>query len=213
MEHGEANGLSGRIFYSDGTAVHEEIKVEVDVSRPGDEVRYRSSDLGGHSRDDGRFLVPIPGGFAPAQLKIYVKGDRVEPSRMHWAGRHRVFIVMPKLLGRGGGDQGGLITGKVLGEDGRPAPGAKIEAQVISGSMLGFLSPKFARTKAAKGGRFALEFDGGTELKNLTVDGNQLAGARRRTKDGEERDVEVSKVSAGTFNLTLVKEKKFLGLW
>lgn len=209
MGHEDAKGLHGRLFYADGTAVHSETKVEVTVG----ELTHRTTDPGGRSGSDGRFFVPIAEPFHIHSSKIYVRGELVDHRRLHHAGADRVLIVMPPMFGRGGGTEGGLITGKVIAEDGRPAIGAKVEAQVISSSMLGFLSPRYAKTKTDKKGRFALEFDGGTELKNITVDGNQLAGARRRTKDGSEADIDASVVKAGTFNLVLVREKKFLGLW
>ena len=79
--------------------------------------------------------------------------------------------------------------------------------------MFGMLSPKFAETKTDKWGRFALAFDGGTQIKSLTVDGHAPQRATRKTRDQEDVDVPADVLNAGAFNLTLVRQKKFLGIW
>lgn len=209
-EASNSDHLHGRLFFHDGTAVFKEFKVEVEITRNGDTQFY-----GATSDHEGRFSIEIPGGIRLKGLRvpIYVQGERVNPRRIFITPEARVLIVMSDVYGGSKGDAGGLITGEAHYEDGAPAAGVKVEAKVISTSMLGFLSPNLAETRTDKRGRFALDFDGGTEIKNLMVNGNPPLRSARKTKGGEEVEIDAQQIKAGTFNLRLTCDKKFLGIW
>jgi len=202
-------GFRGRLFYSDGTAVAEELRVEAEL--PGRSIRVSE-----YSDQKGRFTLPIP--YEPNErhrqpLNLYVRGQRIDPARINYSGARYAVIVLPPMLGKRGGDSGGLVTGRVVDSNGDPYEGAKITAQVVSGSMLGIFSSKFAEARSRRGGYFALEFDGGTEIKNLSIDGNDPLKVTRKRKDGQEVEIDTDRYKAGSFGLTLVRRKKILGIW
>jgi hypothetical protein len=214
----EITGLSGRAFWHDGTSMDQRLPVEFELTNG---MRFSSEKPGGYVRDDGSFFIPIIGRdneFAGAKewngdVRFwFVAGD--EAGHVNRVGKDFFLLVMNPRMGGGRSEKGGMITGRVVDENGHPVEGAKITAEVSSGGFLGFLSsaPEEPKTVSRREGRFSLAFSGGAVLKKLYINGDEPTRAFRKRKDDTEIPLPTRDIKAGTFGAYFVSpNRKFFG--
>lgn len=218
---GELKSLTGQLYYFDGTQPYQEISVEVELPSAIGGMRYKA-DRNGYSDDKGKFFIELPREYDVRflkELQFWIGGERIESKRVHYANNF-LTIILPRIdwIGKGGQD-GGVITGKVIDKNGELISGAKIEAKVATDNIFGgFFGTNAIEARTNKYGRFALGFSGGTTIKSITVDGNAPLRiyrnqVNRETGEKEEVDIRGDQLRAGSFNVNLVREGKFFGLF
>lgn len=217
----EVQSIKGRLYYYDGTQLYQEIKVSVEV--PGDigagEQRYHA-DNNGHSEENGEFFIQLPKEMEPRhfyELSYFIAGEKIDDRRIHYANNYST-IILPEInwIGKKG-QEGGVITGKVVDKNGSPIEGIKVEATVDKTGFLGnMLNSDIAEAKTNRSGRFALGFSGGTAIKKITVNGDKPERVYKNRTDpdtGEKTEVDLdpSSLRAGSFNLIIQKPSKLFG--
>lgn len=201
---GEMYGVSGMIFWSDGTAVDKPLEVRwVDP----DGYAWSTTGQGGYAREDGTFLIPFTKRVDPSALsggQWYIGGN--EPRFSKRVGASRFFHVLPDVYGGGRGTGGGLVTGYTVDRNGHPIDGVKVRGDVRSNALLPFLDiPDSVEVRSDRQGRFALGFQGGGALRAIYFNGNTPSRVYFKTPDGEEVDVPIENgLEAGSFSLYFV---------
>ncbi len=212
----EITGVTGRIFWHDGTSMDQDLRVEFELTNG---MRFSSEKGGGYVRSDGSFFVPIIGKddeYASASewngdIRFwFVAGDQV--AHVNRVGKDFFLLVMHPRMGGGKSEKGGMITGRVIDENGSPVEGAKITAEVSAGGFFGFLSsaPEEPKAVSKREGRFALAFAGGSVLKKIYIDGEEPTRAFRKRKDDTEVPLPTREIRAGTFGVYFVSPDKSL---
>lgn len=210
---GEMYGVSGMIFWSDGTSLDRELDV---VWADSGGYTHSSNSSGGYCRSDGTFLVPLEEKMPPEALsqgKWYVGGH--EPSFSKRMGSSRFFHLLPQSAGGGGSTGGGLITGFTVDRDGNPIDGVRVRGEVRSNAFLGGLStPEDVEVRSDRQGRFALGFRGGGALRAIYLEGNAPSRVYIKNSEGEEQDISIaSGLPAGSFSLYFVVPRLGLFSW
>ena len=174
-EH-EIRGMRGRVFWHDGTSMDQQLKVEFET---GAGIRYstdnRDSDKNksAYIKDDGSFYIPVVSGNSNhddwgSEIRFwFVGGDQIKFVKQR--GENYFMLIMPERFGGGKSDKGGIITGRVVDENGHPVEGAKVTAQVAASGFFGLLTsaPEEPKARTGREGRFDMVFSGGRELKKI----------------------------------------------
>jgi hypothetical protein len=203
----DERGVRGLLFYHDGTLVYESFSVVVELGG-GLTQRYSTEDKGGYCHANGEFFIATEEYERGEHVsKVFVNGTELPRFNFTRSRDGLYALVMPRVAGGGHGTQGGLITGKILNEDGSPADACKITAEVKSNSFLPFADGEQALTYSGKRGDFVLPFKGGTVLKRLYIDGLEPSRIVYG-KPENEQEMPVRGVHAGAFGLRITRQKK-----
>lgn len=204
--------IRGRLFFRDGTSAHGSLRVKVEFRSKGSWEEAPSQET--KSGSGGEFDVPLLG----RPKRFLVKGEVCPARRAHFHGeKHEsddgvlYAVVLPERFGRGG-QGGGMIAGTVTDADGGVSVDCKVTAEVASDRLLSFLANDTVTVRTDKKGRFVLPFTGGVRIKRLYVDGSEP----NHLTDGDgpnAQEVSPRDIAAGSFNLRMVRQKKFLGLF
>lgn len=201
---GEMYGVSGMVFWSDGTAVDKPLEVRwVDPNG----YAWSSEAQGGYCREDGSFLVPFTQRMDPSALregKWFIGGN--EPRFSKRVGASRFFHVLPEVYGGGGGTGGGLVTGHTVDSGGNPVGGVRVRGEVRSNAFLSLIDvPDSVEVRSDKRGSFALGFQGGGALQSIYFNGHPPPRVYFQTPEGEEVDISLEGgLQAGSFSLFFV---------
>ena len=212
----EGTGVTGVIFYMDGTRAAGPFTVELETfDNPG--YKRSTRERRGYSKPSGEFYIPTPFNLKDDKLiaRVYVNGREVPRNQVRMPkGSGQCMVILPAGMGKGG-TNGGIVTGSVVDTDGRPVgEGTRISAQVEGGGLLSFMGSSVEARTDKKGG-FALSFQGGVTIKKLTVDGRPAARLAIGRGPQETELPSNEPVRAGTYGLTVTRShRKFLqSLW
>jgi len=218
-EEEQEQGVRGRIFYSDGTAVYTAFRLQVEFPSAGglESYRYSTDDKHSYCHNDGEFFIAtqsyMRGQYASKFYVTSALNSGEIPSALFRRGPAGSYtVILPPGFGKGG-TKGGLITGTVIDRDGTPAPECKIQGEVRSSSFFP-TGGSFPETYTDRRGRFQLPFEGGTVLKRLYIGGHEPDLIVKAVKGYDDIPIPIRDISAGNFNLILTRAKKpFFGIF